>query len=62
MDNLFTALWHDFELPDFWWQVGVLLLCLGIAKLAEHYIIEKKLSEGHAVDRTGALAMAACGV
>ncbi len=51
IDNLFAALLRDFGQSDFWWQFGVLLLCLALAKLAEYLVKENKLSVGHAADR-----------
>ena len=45
IDNLLSALARDFERPDFWWQVGVLALCLGIAKFAERLLRGHQISE-----------------
>ncbi|MFY9328056.1 MAG: mechanosensitive ion channel domain-containing protein [Georgfuchsia sp.] len=50
IDNMLSALWHDFDRPDVWWQVVVLLLCLGIAKLAERFVRGHQLSVGQSVD------------
>lgn len=51
INNLFGAFWHDFDHPDVWWQVAVLLLCLGLAKIAENLISATKLSDGQAAHR-----------
>ena len=50
IDNLATALMRDFDRPDSWWQIVVLLVCLGLAKTIEHLVIARKLNAGHAAD------------
>ncbi|WP_220634649.1 mechanosensitive ion channel family protein [Georgfuchsia toluolica] len=50
IDNLLTALWHDFDHPDFWWQIGLLLLCLGIVKFVERFVRGHQLSVGQSAD------------
>ncbi len=37
-DNLLAGLSDDLGQPDFWWQMAVLLLCLGGAKLLERFV------------------------
>ena len=51
INNLLSAFWHDFDRPDVWWQVIVLLLCLGFAKVAEKLISASKLSDDQAARR-----------
>jgi small-conductance mechanosensitive channel len=38
IENLLVELWKDLQDPDVVWQVGTLLLCLGIAWAAGHYL------------------------
>lgn len=38
IDNLFDAVVRDFDHPDAWWQIGVLVLCLVLAKLLERLV------------------------
>ncbi len=47
---MLDALRHDFDNPDVWVQAVVLLLCLALAKLAERFIVARKLSKDHAAD------------
>lgn len=44
IENLLTALLSDFERPDFWWQIGVLLICLGVARLIARSLRGQPLS------------------
>ena len=50
IDNLLGAFWHDFDHTDFWWQIGVLLLCLGTAKFAERLVRDHQLSADQNAD------------
>lgn len=52
IENLLDALLRDFDRPDFWWQMGVLLLCLVAAKFAERFVREHQLS----ADQSSAVA------
>jgi small-conductance mechanosensitive channel len=50
MNSLLGAVLADFDHPDFWWQIAVLVLCLGMAKLAERFVRGQKLTSAHAAD------------
>jgi small-conductance mechanosensitive channel len=50
IDNLLGALLRDFDQPDFWWQIVVLVLCLIAAKFAERFVRSQSLSDTHSAD------------
>ncbi len=50
---LLGALLSDFDQPDYWWQIGALLLCLAFAKLAERYVRDRQDKTAHSLSQGG---------
>jgi len=46
--HLLTELWNDFQQPDLLWQVGALLLCLGVAWLVDRLVRLRETGKGRA--------------
>ena len=55
---LLSAFLSDFDYPDYWWQIGALLLCLIGAKLLERYVRGRQDKTSHSLSQGGVKRLA----
>ena len=55
---LLSAFLSDLDYPDYWWQIGALLLCLIGAKLFERYVRGRQDKTSHSLSQGGVKRLA----